>query len=121
MRTITIPHVDNLYFAEVGKDIPFAIERMFFVNCFTGHRGGHANRKVEEFVFVVKGKVKFTLEHEGVKESITLDSPEVGLYVGNNTWIEIESVEDDSIYVVAANEPYNRDDYIGDYEEFKKL
>lgn len=121
MKTITIPHVEHLYFAEVGEHLEFSPKRLFFVTEFSGKRGGHANRKVEEYVFVVKGSVKFTLEHKGKRESIVLDSPDLGLFIGSDTWIEIETIVDNSSYVVLANEHYNRDDYVNTYEEFLKL
>jgi len=121
MKTIKIPHVENLYFAELGKQIDFEIKRVFFVANFTGHRGGHANLKVQEYVFVTKGAVRFTLEKDGKKETIVLDTIDTGLFIGEKTWIDIESVEDESTYVVLANSIYNRADYVNTYEEFKKL
>ena len=122
MKTIKIPNVEHLYFAEVGEHLSFTPKRLFFVTEFTGKRGGHANKKVEEYVFVIKGSVRFTLEHNGKRESIDMvQDPSIGLFIGSNTWIEIETLEDNSSYVVVANEHYNRDDYIETYEEFLKL
>ena len=49
---------------------------------------------------------------------ITLDSPTLGLYVGNAVWREMYDFSPDAVLLVLASEPYTEEDYIRSYDMF---
>ena len=51
---------------------------------------------------------------------VLLNDPAKGLIVEHNMWREMLWQKDDSVLCVAADSYYDADDYIRDYDEFKK-
>ena len=50
-----------------------------------------------------------------------LDKPYEGLYIPPMMWREMYDFSEDAVLMVLASEIYNEDDYIRNYDEFKKL
>ena len=66
----------------------------------TGHRGGNV------------------VDTGTIRDTVVLDSPKKGLYVGNLVWREMHDFTPDTILFVVASEYYKEKDYIRDYGEF---
>ena len=111
----------NLSFIEEFKQIPFKIERTYWIYDVPGgeHRGGHAYRENEEFIVALSGSFDVILDGPTGKKVYSLNRSYYGLYVPKGYWREMNNFSTNSLALVLASTPYNPDDYIRDYDEFK--
>lgn len=112
----------NLSFIEEFKQIPFKIERTYWIYDVPGgeHRGGHAYRENEEFIVALSGSFDVVLDDGINKTTYSLNRSYYGLYVPKGIWREMNNFSTNSLALILASTPYNPDDYIRDYEEFKQ-
>lgn len=113
----------NLSVIEQNKEIPFGIKRSYWLYDVPGgeSRGGHAYRKNEEFIVALSGSFDVILDDGMERMVFSLNRSYYGLYIPNGLWREIENFSTNSLALVMASEKYDADDYIRDYEEFKRL
>ena len=113
----------NLTFMEGNNQIPFEIKRVFYIYGVPPgkDRGGHAHKECEQLFIPIAGSFNITLENSEKNEKFTLDSPETGMYVPAKTWDKLENISENAIILVLCSRPYEEEDYIKNYEEFKKL
>lgn len=107
--------------AEYGKQIPFAINRVYW----TYHtpvgieRGNHAHTRLHQVVIAVNGTLEISLENKaGQTNTFMLDHPAKGLYVPPGYWRTIRFSEG-AVLLCLANELYDEQEYIRDYDSFK--
>jgi len=112
----------NLSVIEELKDIPFEIERTYWIYDVPGgeYRGGHAFRETQELIVALSGSFDVILDNGKEKQSFHLNRSYYGLYVPKNTWRELNNFSTNSLALVLASTQYNEDDYIRDYNEFLK-
>ncbi|MGD9568063.1 MAG: FdtA/QdtA family cupin domain-containing protein [Sedimentibacter sp.] len=112
-----------LSFFEANKDIPFEIKRVYYIYGvpLETERGMHAHKELQQIMWCPYGTVKILTDDGIKKESYILDSPEMGLIVGNGIWREMEWLKEESVLCVAASDYYDEADYIRNYEDFIKL
>ena len=120
------PHGDErgqLIALEELKDIPFKIKRVYYMydTQMNVVRGKHAHKKLEQILVCIHGKCKIKLDNGFEKKIVLLERPYEGLYVANDIWREMYDFSSDAVLLVFASELYDEDDYIRDYEEFKKF
>lgn len=108
---------------EEQKDIPFKIRRVYYIyDTKEGvRRGFHAHLNLEQILICVHGSCKILLDNGREKETVILDKPYEGLYITNDIWREMYDFSPDAVLMVLASELYNEDDYIRNYDEFKKM
>ena len=113
----------NLSVIEELKDIPFKIERSFWIYDVPGgeHRGGHAYRENQEFIVAMSGSFDVILDDGQEKHIFHLNRSYYGLYVPKGIWREMENFSTNSLALVLSSTKYNVDDYIREYDEFVKL
>lgn len=111
----------SLIAVESERDIPFAIRRVYYIFGTKEHtgRGMHAHRKLEQVLVCTSGACTIILDDGIERESVILDSPARGLYIGPMVWREMRDFSSDCVLMVLASEHYDADDYIRDYAEFK--
>ncbi|WP_304467857.1 FdtA/QdtA family cupin domain-containing protein [uncultured Muribaculum sp.] len=111
----------NLSFIEEFKQIPFKIERTYWIYDVPGgeHRGGHAYRENEEFIVALSGSFDVVLDDGINKTTYSLNRSYYGLYVPKGIWREMNNFSTNSLAFILASTPYSQDDYIRDYQEFK--
>ncbi len=111
----------NLSFIEEFKQIPFKIERTYWIYDVPGgeHRGGHAYRENEEFIVALSGSFDVVLDDGINKTTYSLNRSYYGLYVPKGIWREMNNFSTNSLALILASTPYSQDDYIHDYQEFK--
>lgn len=125
-KIIELPKIGDLSrgflsFAESKKSIPFEIKRIFFIygiENLAATRGGHAHKKVEEVFFCLHGKATFSLFDGKESQTVILDQPEKGLYIGPMVWRVIKGFSPRTVILSLASEYHDEEDYIKDYEEF---
>lgn len=126
-KIIQLPKVldcrGNLSFIEELNHVPFKIKRAYWIYDVPGGvcRGAHAYRENEELVVALSGSFDVVL-NDGKKEKVFhLNRSYYGLYIPKNMWRVMENFSTNSLALVLSSTDYNEEDYIFDYEEFKKL
>ena len=111
----------NLSVIEELKDIPFKIERTYWIYDVPGGeaRGGHAYRKNQEFIVALSGSFDVILDHGKERKTYPLNRSYYGLYVPEGIWREMNNFSTNSLALVLSSTPYDKEDYIYDYELFK--
>ena len=113
----------NLSFLEEEKHIPFKIARSYWIYDVPGGevRGGHAYKENQEFIIALSGSFDVILDNGEEKQTFHLNRSYYGLYVPKGWWRSMENFSTNSLALVVASIPYRKEDYIYDYEEFKKM
>lgn len=112
----------KLVVVEGNKDIPFKIERVFYIYGSDKDvvRGQHANRESEFVLINVGGTSKVRIDNGHSEAIIELNKPMMGLYIPTMIWKDMYEFSEDSILLVLASTHYDGGEYIRDYEEYKK-
>lgn len=114
----------NLTFIEYFLHVPFEIKRVFWTYDVPGgmQRGGHAYKVQSEVIIALSGSfdVVITLE-SGRQERISLNRSYFGLLVPPLTWRHLENFSTNSLGLHLSSAAYEREDYIYEFETFKRL
>lgn len=112
----------SLVSLEQNKNIPFDIKRVYYLFATKEgvRRGFHAHKKLKQLAVVLKGSCRFLLDDGQEKIELMLDNPAQGLYIESFIWREMFDFSEDCVLMVLADSLYDEDDYIRDYDEFKK-
>lgn len=110
----------NLSVIEELKDIPFKIERTYWIYDVPGgeKRGGHAYKENQEFIVALSGSFDVILDDGKEKKAFSLNRSYNGLYVPKGMWREMNNFSTNSLALVLSSTKFDEDDYIRDYEEF---
>lgn len=113
----------NLSVIEEYKDIPFKIERSYWIYDVPGgeSRGGHAYRKNNEFIVALSGSFDVVLDDGKTKNTYHLNRSYYGLYVPEGIWREMSNFSTNSLALVLASTKYDENDYLYDYDTFKMM
>jgi UDP-2-acetamido-3-amino-2,3-dideoxy-glucuronate N-acetyltransferase len=113
----------NLSVGEYERDIPFVPKRYFLVfDVPTPElRGEHAHKLCHQFMVCVRGSCRVLLDDGTYRREITLDRPDLGVYVPAMIWGTQHSYSPDAMLLVFASEYYDPDEYIRSYDEFCAL
>jgi dTDP-4-dehydrorhamnose 3,5-epimerase-like enzyme len=113
----------SLVALEVHKTVPFDIKRVYYIfGTQEGvSRGYHAHRSLQQVAVCVTGRCRMVLDDGQRREEVWLNSPTIGLLIGNLVWREMHDFSQDCVLLVLASELYDETDYIRSYEDFKQL
>lgn len=119
-------HLDprgNLSVIEELKDIPFKIERTYWIYDVPGgeKRGGHAYKENQEFIVALSGSFDVVLDNGKKKSVYSLNRSYNGLYVPKGLWRAMENFSTNSLALILSSTKYDAEDYIRDYQEFLKF
>ena len=105
------------------KDIPFKIERTYWIYDVPGGeaRGGHAYKENQEFIVALSGSFDVILDDGHKKQTFHLNRSYYGLYIPKGIWREMDNFSTNSLALVLSSTKYDVEDYIRDYQEFLKL
>ena len=123
-RTIPLPKIrddrGNLSFIEVGRPVPFIIQRTYWIYDVPGGevRGGHAYKELQEFFVALSGSFDIVLDDGKERKVVSLNRSYFGLYVPNMIWRHLENFATNSVCLILASLPYSKEDYIRDYESY---
>jgi dTDP-4-dehydrorhamnose 3,5-epimerase-like enzyme len=122
MRTVVDPD-GNLVPIESNQDTPFPIRRVFYVYGVgdISKRGLHSHYKTKQLLICLSGKIEVTVKDGENEKKFLLESPQQGLYIPELIWDEQVYKNDNSVLLVLSNLKYDPDDYIHDFELFKKI
>lgn len=110
----------SLVALEANKSIPFTIKRIYYIfGTQPGvSRGFHAHYNLEQVAVCVNGSCSFVIDDGKKRESVVLDSPDIGLHIKGLKWREMHDFSEDCVLMVMASELYDESDYIRKYDDF---
>lgn len=113
----------NITVVENGKSTPFPVQRIYYLyDMPSGEvRGGHAHYELEQYVIAASGSFDVVLDDGINKKRINLNRPNVALHIVPGLWRHLDNFSSGSICLVLASHVYLENDYIRDYQLFKKL
>jgi hypothetical protein len=113
----------NITAIENQVQAPFDVKRVYYLYDVPGgaDRGGHAHKKLHQFIIAVSGSFDVLLDDSINKRIVHLDRPYIGLYILPGNWRELLNFSSGAICLVLASEVYDETDYIREYQDFKKF
>lgn len=113
----------NLSFFENTKQIPFQIQRTYWIYDVPGGgaRGGHAFKEQHEFIVALSGSFDVTIDNGKSSMKYSLNRSYYGLYVPSMLWRTIDNFSTNALALIVSDLKFDHDDYIRSYEDFKML
>lgn len=104
------------------KNVPFEIKRVYYLTQLKSDhpRGFHAHKNLKQLIVCLNGSCDFILDDGHERKTVHLDDATMGLIVENMVWREMHNFSKDCVIMVLASQLYDENDYIRDYETFKK-
>lgn len=127
VKIIKLPKIlddrGNLSFIEQSVHIPFEIKRTYWIYDVPGgeHRGGHAYKKNQEFIIALSGSFDIVVDDGYKQQTFSLNRSYYGLYIPEKFWREMNNFSTNSLALVLASTDFNKDDYIYEYDEFRRF
>jgi oxalate decarboxylase/phosphoglucose isomerase-like protein (cupin superfamily) len=124
-RLLELPsHADDrggLMFAEGGKDVPFAIRRLYALyDVPPGKmRGGHGHRLLEQVFVAMSGSFDLLVSDGLGERTVRLSRPTQGVYVGRMMWREVTNFSPGAVCLVVASLPYDAEDYFRSLDDLR--
>jgi hypothetical protein len=103
-------------------EIPFAVKRVFYLYDIPGgeSRGAHAHKECHQFLIATSGAFEVLLDDGSTQRQVLLNRPNYGLHIPPGIWASEINFSSGANCLVLASSLYNAEDYIRDYDEYKK-
>ena len=103
----------NLVALSANKEIPFEIKRIYYTWDMPKEaiRGGHAHRVLDEVMVCLHGSCDFVLDDGKTRETVWLNRPDVGLYIGKNMWREMRHFSYGCKLMILASKYYDEKEW----------
>jgi dTDP-4-dehydrorhamnose 3,5-epimerase-like enzyme len=127
IKLINLPKVEDprgsLSFIEEESQIPFKIERTYWIYDVPGGQshGGNAFFEQQEFIVALSGSFDVTVDDGKEIKTFSLNRSYYGLYIPPGLWRRLENFSTNALAIVLSSTIYSEDDYIRDYQEFLKF
>ena len=110
----------NLSFIEEEQNVPFKIERVYWIYDVPGGevRGGHAFKEQQELIVALSGSFDVVVDCGSNKQIYSLNRSYYGLFVPEGLWRHIENFSTNSLAMVLSSTYYDENDYIREYNEY---
>lgn len=107
---------------ESGKDIPFAIRRVFYLYDVPAgvEREGHAYKTLQQVLIAISGRCVVHLDDGMNRREVTLRHSHVGLYIPPKIWRRIDGFASGSMCLTLASDYYDEGDYYREYAAFQR-
>ena len=102
----------------IEKSIHARIQNRQSPNCDARIENSHAHRECAQFLVCVTGVCAVVVDDGEHRLEVALDRPNRGVYVPPMVWATQYKYTRDAVLLVLASHPYDRADYIRNYEEF---
>ena len=125
-KSIELPKIvdprGNLSIIEQLKQVPFEIKRVYWIYDVPGgmERGEQADKENRAFIVALSGSFDVVLDDSINKLVYPLNRSYKGLYVAKGIWRKMTNFSTNSLALVLSSTDYDVNDYIMDYQDFKK-
>ena len=117
------PGIGYISVMESQDLVPFEIKRIFWTY-YTPEsivRGRHAHHRTEQVLIAAAGRIIVTTElADGSLQTFRLEDPNTGLYVPPHAWHTMQ-YSHSAVQLVLASEAYEAEDYIRNYDDFRRI
>jgi len=126
VKIIDLPKMEdprgNLTFIEEDNQIPFKIERVYWIYDVPGGqiRGGHAFKVQKEIVIALSGSFDVVIDSGSEKRTYSLNRSYYGLFIPAGLWRQMKNFSTNSLAMVITSTKFSEIDYIRNYDEFLK-
>jgi WxcM-like, C-terminal len=102
--------------------VPFDVVRVYYLYDVPGgaERGGHAHRQLEQVLVSVAGSFDVVLKDGRRVKTVRLDRAHSGVFIATGIWRELRNFSSGAICLALASAPYDEDDYIREYDDFRR-
>jgi dTDP-4-dehydrorhamnose 3,5-epimerase-like enzyme len=127
IKLINLPKIEDprgsLSFIEEENQIPFKIERTYWIYDVPGGQshGGHAFIEQHEFIVALSGSFDVSVDDGKEIKTYSLNRSYYGLYIPNGLWRQLNNFSTNSLAIILSSTLFSEDDYIHDYQEFLKF
>ena len=114
----------GLFIGEAEKQVPFIVKRFYVINNVPDEnivRGMHAHKKLDQAIFCINGSFELNMDNGQNKWKIFMDDPARGVLLQKMVWHSMVKFSKDCVILVVANDYYNEDDYVRNYDDFLTL
>jgi dTDP-4-dehydrorhamnose 3,5-epimerase-like enzyme len=125
-KMIDLPKISdprgNLTFVEGGSQIPFDIQRVYYLYDVPGgaERGGHAHKDLHQLIIAMSGSFDVVLDDGKNKKRVHMNRSYNGLYVCPMIWRELDNFSSGAVLMVLASNKYDEADYYREYTDFMR-
>lgn len=125
VRLIDLPFFPDsrgeLSVVQFPEQLPFVPARVFFISKVPSEstRGEHAHRECHQALLCVNGAMTVTVEDAGGVQEFRLESLSKLLYIPPGVWAAQHGYGSDTACAVFASHPYDPEDYIRDYGDWR--
>lgn len=126
-RWVELPKIADergcLAFGEAERHVPFPIKRVFWTFNVRGDgmRGDHAHRTCHMVLFPIGGCFDLELNDGSHTILLHMDDPSRGILIPPLVWCRLTHFEPSAACISLASEEYRAEDYIHNFEEFKRI
>lgn len=113
----------SLIALEENHNVPFDVKRVYYIfnTKEDVRRGYHAHKNLKQLAICVSGSCSFLLDDGINKQYIDLNAPTQGLLIEGLVWREMYDFSSDCVLMVLADNYYDENDYLRNYDEFLKV
>lgn len=103
-----------------GAELPFDIRRLYYLYDVPmgAVRGEHGHKTLEQLILCMNGEVEIVINDGRRQFPFLLQGPALGLYLPPGLWRRLRFLRPETVVCVLASHPYEKEDYMFDYEEF---
>lgn len=103
-----------------GGGLLFDIQRIYYLYDVPmgAVRGEHGHKQLQQLILCMHGEVEIVLNDGQRQFPFTLSNAATGLYLPPGLWRRLRFLRPETVVCVLASRPYEKDDYIYEYEEF---
>ena len=98
----------TLFVMEHGREVPFPIERIFFVSGVKAgaSRGDHATKETRLILFPAAGTCDVEADNGKERENFRMDDPARGLLIEPMVWRSMRNFSPDCVMMAVCDRPF---------------
>lgn len=106
---------------EVKEHLDFKVERVYAITKAVKPTGSHCHKIEQECFVCFAGQVTAEIDNGSGLQDVKMEAGDA-IYVGTYVWHHFKDFESGTVLVALSSTNFNpnREDYINDYEEFKR-